>query len=84
MYLERHTMKNEKELLSQRIISYLKKHPEAGDTLEGIVTWWLEQERIDRVVDDVADVLRSLEKKGTVQTHRTQTGTTISHSGSSY
>jgi predicted Zn-ribbon and HTH transcriptional regulator len=70
-------MKNEKELLSQRIISYLKKHPEAGDTLEGIVTWWLEQERIDRVVDDVADVLRSLEKKGTVLAHRTQAGTTI-------
>jgi hypothetical protein len=70
-------MKNEKELLSQRIISYLKKHPEAGDTLEGIVTWWLEQERIDRVVDDVADVLRNLEKKGTVLAHRTQTGTTI-------
>lgn len=70
-------MKNEKELLSQRIISYLKKHPEAGDTLEGIVTWWLEQERIDRVVDDVADALRSLEKKGTVLAHRTQAGTTI-------
>jgi len=70
-------MKNEKELLAQRIISYLEKHPEAGDTLEGIVTWWLEQERIDRVVDDVADILRSLEKKGTVQAHRTQTGATI-------
>ncbi|MGD2085158.1 MAG: hypothetical protein PVH61_03145 [Candidatus Aminicenantes bacterium] len=70
-------MKNEKELLAQRIISYLKKHPEAGDTLEGIVTWWLEQERIDRVVDDVADILRSLEKKGTLQAHRTQTGATI-------
>jgi hypothetical protein len=77
MYRVRSTMKNEKDLLSQRIISYLKKHPEAGDTLEGIVTWWLEQERIDRVVDDVAEVLRSLEKKGTVQAHRTQTGTTI-------
>jgi hypothetical protein len=70
-------MKNEKELLSQRILSYLEKHPEAGDTLEGIVTWWLEQERIDRVVDDVADALRNLEKKGTVLAHRTQTGTTI-------
>jgi hypothetical protein len=77
MYRVRPTMKNEKELLSQRIISYLGKHPGAGDTLEGIVTWWLEQERIDRVVDDVADVLRSLEKKGTVQAHRTQAGTTI-------
>jgi hypothetical protein len=70
-------MKNEKELLSQRILRYLEKHPEAGDTLEGIVTWWLEQERIDRVVDDVADALRNLEKKGTVLAHRTQTGTTI-------
>ena len=55
-------MKNEKDLLSQRIISYLKKHPEAGDTLEGIVSWWLEQERIDRVVDDVAEVLTEIVK----------------------
>lgn len=70
-------MKYEKKILSQRIINYLKKHPEAGDTLEGIVTWWLEQERIDRVVDDIADTMRGLEKEGKVLSHKTQTGTTI-------
>ena len=73
----RFTMKNKKELLSQKILSYLGKHPEAGDTLEGIVTWWLDQERIDRIVDDVADTLKNLEQKGNILAHRTQTGLTI-------
>ena len=70
-------MKDENEILSQQILSYLAKHPQAGDTLEGIVTWWLEQERIDRLVDEVANTLIILERKGTIRTHKTQSGLTI-------
>jgi hypothetical protein len=70
-------MNNKKTLLSQRILSYLAKHPEAGDTLEGIVTWWLEQETIDQIVDEVADTLNDLEHKGTIHAHRTQSGEII-------
>jgi hypothetical protein len=70
-------MDNKKALLSQRILSYLAKHPEAGDTLEGIVTWWLEQETIEQIVDEVADTLSDLEHKGTIHTYRTQSGEII-------
>ncbi len=70
-------MKNEKERLAQRILSYLEKNPDAGDTLEGIATWWLDQERISRIVDEVAMVLKALEKKGAIRAYKTQTGATI-------
>lgn len=29
------------------ILDYLRKNPNAADTLEGIAQWWLEQERIE-------------------------------------
>ena len=70
-------MKEKNEILSRHILSYLTKQPEAGDTLEGIVTWWLEHERIDRLVDEVANVLQLLERKGTIRTHKTPSGLTI-------
>lgn len=70
-------MNKSKENLSQIILGYLQKHPNAGDTLEGIVTWWLEQERIDRIVDEVAEALESLVKEGEVRVHKTQTGNAI-------
>jgi len=70
-------MKNDKGILSQRILHYLEKHPGAGDTLEGIVTWWLDQEIIDHVVDNVSDVLLTLEQKGSIQSHTYRSGTTI-------
>jgi len=30
----------------QEILEYLRKHPEASDTLEGIAEWWLLNQRI--------------------------------------
>ena len=60
-----------------RILNYLEKHPDAGDTLEGIVTWWLEQDRIDRLVNEVAEALRLLEEEGTILAHTTRSGNTI-------
>jgi hypothetical protein len=68
---------SQKESLSQKILIYLEKHPRAGDTLEGIATWWLEQQRIEEVVEDVAGALEFLIKKGTVRTIKSQSGVTI-------
>ena len=69
--------KNNKEILSRKILNYLKKHPQAGDTLEGIATWWLEQQRIEEIVDEVAEALDVLIKKGRVQALESQSGVTI-------
>ena len=42
------------------ILSYLAKNPEAEDTLEGIVDWWLLQQEIERKVASVKKVLDEL------------------------
>ena len=50
--------------ISRRILDYLNKHPDAGDTLEGITDWWLESERVDQALIEVSEVLEVLLKKG--------------------
>jgi Fe2+ or Zn2+ uptake regulation protein len=52
---------------SKIILDYLKKNPEAGDTLEGITRWWLERERIESSVDKVIKALESLVEEGLVK-----------------
>jgi hypothetical protein len=50
--------------ISKKILDYLRKHPDAGDTFEGITKWWLESERVDEAVDEVAEVLEVLLVRG--------------------
>jgi hypothetical protein len=38
----------EEREIARDILRYLEKHPEAKDTLEGIVQWWLSRERVER------------------------------------
>ncbi len=42
------------------ILSYLVKHPDAKDTLEGIVHWWILKEQIEQSVDKVSRTLADL------------------------
>ncbi len=49
------------------ILNYLRKNPNAGDTLEGISKWWLDFEKIDIKVDEVSEVLETLIKEGKVK-----------------
>lgn len=56
---------NEKqEEIAKMILSYLRKHPDAGDTLEGLTRWWLEFEKVDHYVDDVLEALDLLVEGG--------------------
>jgi hypothetical protein len=68
---------SKKEILSRKILSYLEKHPKAGDTLEGIAMWWLEQQLIEEVVDEVEKALNFMVKKGVIRTNTSQSGLTI-------
>lgn len=68
-------MKNNKEEFSRRIINYLMTNPDGGDTLEGISRWWLELERIDRCVDEVAGALDMLLEKGILRKTTLKDGT---------
>ena len=59
-------MSNQTEI-AQKILSYLKKHPNAEDTLEGIVNWWLRSDRGEQAIDEVKDALNLLIEKGDVE-----------------
>jgi hypothetical protein len=64
------------EALSRQILDCLEKNPEAGDTLEGIAAWWLEQQRIEHLVEEVAEALELLIKKGAIKAHKKPGGIT--------
>lgn len=68
-------LNNKKEKISRLIVDYLQKYPEAGETFEGIMKWWLELERIELSVNEVADVLESLIQKGVIKMYKTAGGT---------
>ena len=60
--------------LELRILAYLQKHQQAGDTLEGIANWWLTSERIDECVVRVKRSLDNLKSKGVVSERKLPDG----------
>ena len=54
----------DKDELKKIIVSYLSKHPDSGDTIDGILKWWLLKELIDIRVDEVIEVLAVLVREG--------------------
>jgi DNA-binding MarR family transcriptional regulator len=46
--------------LADEVLSYLVQHPQAQDTMEGIVEWWLLERRIRYAIADVEAALREL------------------------
>ncbi len=58
---------NTKEDIARIILNYLSKNPDAGDTLEGISRWWLNRDKIDVAVDEIAGVLEALIKEGLIE-----------------
>lgn len=67
-------MNGKQEEISNLIVSYLGKHPDAQDTLESIVTWWLKYERIEFSTAAVADALESLVRQGIVAARTSRSG----------
>ena len=57
--------------VAPRIVSYLKSHPEACDTAEG-VRWWLDDPAV--TIEDVASALDDLVSKGHVERLRGPAG----------
>ena len=64
-------METKGERLSRLILEYLRKHPDAGDTVEGITKWWLETEKVDVTVAEIAIVMAEMVRKGVVTHHQT-------------
>jgi hypothetical protein len=47
-------------------LAYLARHPQAQDTLEGIVQWWLLEQRLYRTTSEVRTALEALVAKGQI------------------
>ena len=48
------------------ILAYLFEHPDAQDTLQGIVEWWLLEQEIKSRITQVEQALAQLVEKGLV------------------
>jgi len=59
-------LRDETQETSHKILAYLMDNPEAQDTLEGIVAWWLLQQDIKRNVELVRKAVDGLLYKGFV------------------
>ena len=54
----------EKSQVAREILAYLAAHPDAQDTLEGIVEWWLVEQRIVQQTAAVREALAELVAQG--------------------
>jgi Fe2+ or Zn2+ uptake regulation protein len=52
--------------IASDILAYLVEHTQAQDTLEGIVQWWLMEQRIKQAISDVKSALDELVREGLV------------------
>lgn len=60
-----------------QILEYLKAHPHAGDTLEGITRWWMVRQRLNESIAIVKRALEMLKSKGCVLERKTPDGRTL-------
>ena len=56
----------EDRLVAHAILRYLLCYPDAGDTREGIASWWLRKQRIEEEVPRVIRALEFLESCGLI------------------
>ena len=55
-----------REEIAHDVLSYLNKRSKAGDTLEGIVEWWLLEVKIRRSCAEVKTILDDLVEQGLI------------------
>ena len=54
-------------LVAKEINQYLADHPNAADSLEGVVNWWLARQRYTKATDIVQQALEHLVNEGVVK-----------------
>jgi hypothetical protein len=57
----------DEEEVAEAILDYLKEHPHAMDTVEGIAGWWLMRQQIKVGVTMLVKVLRQLTDDGLLE-----------------
>jgi hypothetical protein len=59
-----------------KILAYLAEHPDADDTLEGVMEWWLLEQRIKHWTAEVQAALAGLVAEGLLLERRDRAGRT--------
>jgi hypothetical protein len=54
------------EVLAREVETYLSQHPEAADTADGILRWWLPRVRLEEAQHDVQRALDLLVARGVI------------------
>ncbi|NIM10346.1 MAG: hypothetical protein GTO45_00015 [Candidatus Aminicenantes bacterium] len=75
-------MIKEEQKLSEKILDYFRKNPGAGDTPEGIKTWWLEPGESEPPVENITAAMEILVKKGLVRKRQLHGGDVLYKKGS--
>jgi hypothetical protein len=52
------------EKVTREILGYLLEHPDAKDTVDGVIKWWLPEDLVDRGKKTVQEVLEILVSRG--------------------
>jgi len=60
--------------IEEAVVSYLRNHPEAADTLDGIVSWWLPLQRYETSKARIEAALTHLVEVGVLQRDRLPDG----------
>jgi hypothetical protein len=63
--------------VTEEVLSYLDRHPGAADSLEGIVQWWLPQQRYETERERIGAALEVLVQKGLLVKRRLVDGTVV-------
>ncbi|HEX7312753.1 MAG TPA: hypothetical protein VF297_02470 [Pyrinomonadaceae bacterium] len=69
-------MKQSKKVARQ-ILTYLREHPQASDTLEGIAKWWMQNQTLNESLNLIKQALAELETEGEVSERKMSDGRTI-------
>jgi hypothetical protein len=68
--MKRNKGKKDEREASRFILSYLLENPDAGDTLEGIVEWWLLHQKIRYETRNVSQAIAELVSDGLIVTQK--------------
>lgn len=69
MTVELKTDLKEQSEICNYILAYLYDNPDAGDTFEGIVEWWVLRQRLKFETRNVSEAVKKLVAEGLIEVH---------------
>lgn len=63
--------------VASAVLTYLQRHPNAADTLDGIVSWWLPQQRYEIERQHIKRTLGEMVERGQLRCDRLPDGAVL-------